>query len=158
VAADGVVDVVVVVAAVVAVVLALVAVDPAEALELGVAGADAGAEACELPDDELDEGLLECECDVLDPPNGSTYCWSPAEGPEAKAAAGPNRVSAARTRSQVIVARQKRIARVWQASPLGASGPPPRPPRSMCPQTPKSSFCRISCTARGVRQGLDGSC
>jgi len=101
-------------------------------LELDVED-DVGVPELELdPDEELPE--LELEPLELDPEpelelpepdelpdflppeplNGSVYCWSPADGPEASAIAGPTTANATRASSRQISARVKRKARVLQ--------------------------------------------
>jgi hypothetical protein len=48
--------------------------------------------------------------DPFDPPSGSTYCWSPADGPEASAAAGASSANVSMASMPRIVMRLKVIA------------------------------------------------
>jgi hypothetical protein len=76
----------------------------------------------EVEPEELGPEPDECEPERFDPPSGSTYCWSPADGPLASAVAGPTRTSADRTQSQLSVMRAERTSRVLQAMRLLALG------------------------------------
>jgi len=58
------------------------------------------------------------------PPSGSMYCWSPADGPDASAAAGTANARTASTTSAAIMTRQKRTSRVCQAVGIVAAGAP----------------------------------
>ena len=86
------------------VVAELVVGEELELLELGV-------ELPELP--ELPEEPDECE-----PPSGSTYCWSPADGPAASAGAAANRANAQTSNSQVASLFGVCTLRVLQAVKL----------------------------------------
>jgi hypothetical protein len=50
------------------------------------------------------------EPEPFDPPSGSTYCWSPADGPEASAAAGASSANVSMASMPRIVMRLKVIA------------------------------------------------
>jgi hypothetical protein len=66
------------------------------------------------PDDPDDPEPEEPEPDWFDPPSGSVYCWSPADGPDANATAGPATANAARRSSNPVIARVARTPRVCQ--------------------------------------------
>jgi hypothetical protein len=58
--------------------------------------------------------------EVFVPPSGSTYCWSPADGPDASAAAGATHTRAMSKSIDVTVRRRRRTARVLQAAKIVA--------------------------------------
>ncbi len=91
----------------------------AGALEAWPAVDGAGVEAgVELDCDDV--VVVFFEPDPLDPPSGSVYCWSPADGPDASAAAGATHAKAIRTSIEVTVRRRRRTARVLQAAKIVA--------------------------------------
>jgi hypothetical protein len=69
------------------------------------------------PDEEpeFDEPLDPLPPPPLPPPSGSTYCWSPADGPLASAATGASIPTANTTSSERSVIRRKVTLRVLQA-------------------------------------------
>ena len=115
---------------------------------------------------ELDcDDVVVLEPDPLDPPSGSVYCWSPADGPDASAAAGATHANATSTNSDVTVRRRRRTARVLQAAKIVArAGMRRRRASAMpglrpnCPLAAKMLVCRIYCTTRSATQERDGSC
>ena len=85
----------------------------------------------ELEPDELDPDELEPDepepepeeplpLPPLLPPSGSTYCWSPADGPLASAATGASGPIANTASKDTSVIRRKVTPRVLQASRLTA--------------------------------------
>jgi hypothetical protein len=74
-------------------------------------------ELLELP--ELDELLFDPE--PLEPPSGSVYCWSPADGPDASAAAGTRNAIVQIASRHAVMMRCTRIVRVLQAAGIGVA-------------------------------------
>ena len=131
--------------------------------ESRTAGAGAG-DGVEL---DCDDVVVVCfEPDPLDPPSGSVYCWSPADGPDASVAAGATHARAISTSIDVTMRRRRRTARVLQAAKIvarvqmlaAAVRARPRAFRTSGSPAAKPLVCRIYCMTRSVTQERDGAC
>ena len=71
--------------------------------------------------DELEPDELLFDPDPFDPPSGSVYCWSPADGPDASAAAGTRHAIAQTASRHANVMRCTRTVRVLQDAGTDAS-------------------------------------
>jgi hypothetical protein len=95
------------------------AVDELEDVELGADGWVLVVVEPELPPDELPP-----EPEVLEPPSGSTYCWSPAEPPPpAMAAPGTSIARAAIATTRPRIWRRRLTRRVLHPGRRGGRGP-----------------------------------
>ena len=139
--------------------------DTAGALEAWPAVDGAGVED-EVELDCVDVVVVFFEPDPLDPPSGSVYCWSPADGPDASAAAGATHARATSTSIDVTVRRRRRTARVLQAAKIVARArmraaavrARRRASGASCSLTAKMLVCRIYCMTRSATQERDGAC